>query len=205
MSQLGAHLWLAPLVVLALVAPLAALGAQVNVAPYLQIHGQTAPSLSPDGSRVAFSFDGTGVAQVWVEPLAGGERIQITDDTQRAGFKAWSPVDPNLIIFGRDYGGDENWQFWSTTPRGGTPDQLLEESGVQHNWGGYSFDGRLIAYASNVRNRQFFDVFTAYSKRATTVSTQTVAACALVGCDKGTRLVLQANGDNRPAAWSHDR
>jgi dipeptidyl aminopeptidase/acylaminoacyl peptidase len=187
--QVSSHLCLALFVLLTVFAPLAALGAQVNVAPYLQIHGQTAPSLSPDGSRVAFSFDGTGVAQVWVEALAGGERIQVTNDTQRAGFKAWSPVDPNLIIFGRDIGGDENWQFWSTTPRGGAPDELLDGPGVQNNWGGYSFDGRLIAYASNARNRQFFDVYTATS-RSSAITTS--------------RLALQADGDNRPVAWSHD-
>jgi dipeptidyl aminopeptidase/acylaminoacyl peptidase len=188
-SQVSAHLCLSLFALLTVLAPLTALGAQVNVAPYLQIHGQTAPSLSPDGSRVAFSFDGTGVAQVWVEPLSGGERLQITDDTQRAGFKAWSPVDPNLIIFGRDQGGDENWQFWSTTPRGGTPDALVDQPGVQNNWGGYSFDGRLIAYASNARNRQFFDVYTASSRPTATTSP---------------RLALRADGDNRPVAWSHD-
>jgi dipeptidyl aminopeptidase/acylaminoacyl peptidase len=188
---MSAHLFAAILIVFAALGPVAAFGAQVSVAPFLQIHGQTAPSLSPDGSNVAFSFDGMGVSQVWVEPLAGGERIQITPGPQRAGFKAWSPVDPNLIIFGRDEGGDENWQLLSTSPRGGTPGALIEDAGVQHNWGGYSFDGRLIAYASNARDRQFFDVYTTSSRSSAPPSS-------------GAHRVFQANGDNRPVAWSHD-
>jgi len=193
------HVCACSFALLVALAPLAALDAQVNVAPYLQIHGQTAPSISPDGKAVAFSFDGTGVSQVWVESLAGGPRVQITSDVQRAGFKAWSPVDPNLIIFGRDHGGDENWQFLWTTPRGGAPVELLVQPEVQHNWGGYSFDGRYIAYASNLRNRQFFDVYTAFPQMLMNVYT-----CPNVNCATGMLLVFQADGDNRPEAWSHD-
>ncbi|MBV8083136.1 MAG: S9 family peptidase [Candidatus Eremiobacteraeota bacterium] len=201
-----AHFTLFSLLTLMTLAPLAALGAQVNVAPYLQIHGQTGPSLSPDGKSVAFSFDGTGVSQVWVEPLAGGPRVQITDDMQRAGFKAWSPVDPNLIIFGRDHGGDENWQFLIATPRGGAPQTLVEQDGVQHNWGGYSLDGKLIAYASNARNREFFDVYTRSSSPVFVASIQAgpLAFCSTHGCSGGPHVVYQADGDNRPLAWSHD-
>jgi dipeptidyl aminopeptidase/acylaminoacyl peptidase len=66
---------------------------------------------------------------------------------------------------------------------------LLDEPGVQNNWGGYSFDGTQIAYASNVRNRQYFDVYTI----------PVVAAEGSAG-----HLVYQADGDNRPEAWSRD-
>ncbi len=166
--------------------PVYAAVAPADVAAYLQIKGQTGPSLSPDGSNVAFSFAKSGVSQVWVAPLAGGETTEITSGPERADFKAWSPVNPDLIIFGRDHGGDENWQFWSTAPNGGDLASLLDEDGIQHNFGGYSFDGRSIAFASNVRDKQYFDVYTMHATRAA-----------------APQLVFQQNGDSRPVAWSH--
>jgi len=166
--------------------PVYAAVAPADVAAYLQIKGQTGPSLSPDGSNVAFSFAKSGVSQVWVAPLAGGETTEITSGSERADFKAWSPVNPDLIIFGRDHGGDENWQFWSTAPNGGDLASLLDEDGIQHNFGGYSFDGRSIAFASNVRDKQYFDVYTMHATRAA-----------------APQLVFQQNGDSRPVAWSH--
>jgi dipeptidyl aminopeptidase/acylaminoacyl peptidase len=175
------------LVALVAALPVAAAVAPADVATYLQIKGQTGPSLSPDGSNVAFSFARSGVSQVWVAPLAGGEATEITSGPERADFKAWSPVNPNLILFGRDRGGDENWQFWSTAPNGGDLFSLLDEEGTQHNFGGYSFDGRSIAFASNKRDKQYFDVYTMDVRRATTP-----------------QLVFQQDGDNRPVTWSHN-
>jgi dipeptidyl aminopeptidase/acylaminoacyl peptidase len=172
-----------------LLVPVAALAAPVDVRPYLQIKGQSGPSLSPDGSSIAYSFAGSGVAEVWVAVLRGDAPRQITTGPERADFKAWSPNDDKLILFGRDRGGDENWGFWSITPTGERLRALLDEPGVQNNWGGYSFDGTQIAYASNVRNRQYFDVYTI----------PVVAAEGSAG-----HLVYQADGDNRPEAWSRD-
>jgi len=164
--------------------PIAALAAPVDVAPYLQIKGQSGPSLSPDGSRVAFSFAKSGVSQVWIAPLAGGEPIELTRGPERADFKAWSPTRADEILFGRDLGGDENWQIWMAQPGKASETAFIDEPGIRHLFGGYSFDGIKIAFASNSRNREFFDVYTAARK--------TMAR------------VMQGDGDNQPIAWSHD-
>ncbi|MBV8172475.1 MAG: S9 family peptidase, partial [Candidatus Eremiobacteraeota bacterium] len=83
-------------------------------------------------------------------------------------------------------GGDENWGIWSVDPAGERLHALLDQPGVQNNWGGFSFDGAQIAYASNARNKQFFDV---YTMRVDATDPH---------------LLYQADGDNRPVAWSHD-
>ncbi|HME80576.1 MAG TPA: S9 family peptidase [Candidatus Eremiobacteraceae bacterium] len=174
-------------VAMVLTLPVAAAVAPADVATYLQIKGQTGPSLSPDGSLVAFSFAGSGVSQVWMAPIAGGEPTEVTSGPERADFKAWSPVDPNLIIFGRDRGGDENWNLIATDPSGARLESLTADAGIQHNFGGFSFDGKRVAFASNERDREFFDVYT----------------LALAHGAQPSR-VLQQDSDNRPVAWSHD-
>jgi dipeptidyl aminopeptidase/acylaminoacyl peptidase len=164
--------------------PFAALAAPVDVAPYLQIKGQSGPSLSPDGTRVAFSFAKSGVSQVWVAPLAGGDPVELTRGPERADFKAWSPTRADEILFGRDQGGDENWQIWMAHPHDTSEAAFIDESGIRHLFGGYSFDGQKIAFASNSRNREFFDVYTATGKTIV--------------------RIMQGDGDNQPIAWSHD-
>lgn len=194
------------LLLLTIALPATAFAAPVEIAPYLQIKGQSGPSLSPDGTHVAYSFAKSGISQVWVSALSGGDAFEITTGSERAELQAWSPVDPNLIIFGRDTGGDENWEIWSINPHGDGLEALTYEPGVQHNFGGYSFDGTFIAFASNARNRQYFDVYTRLSRTLRTVSAQVgpVAACPIRNCAAGQQMVMQNDGDARPVAWSHD-
>ena len=149
---------------LLLALPLMALATPVDVAPYLQIKGQSGPSLSPDGKRVAFSFAKSGVSEVWVATLAGGDPVEITQGPERADFKAWSPTRADEILFGRDLGGDENWQIWMARPHETSEAAFIDEPGIRHLFGGYSFNGDKIAFASNSRNREFFDVYTAAGK-----------------------------------------
>jgi Tol biopolymer transport system component/DNA-binding winged helix-turn-helix (wHTH) protein len=49
------------------------------------------PSLSPDGERVAFNVIGAdGVVNVWVQPLDGGPRRQVTFDRESMSYPRWS-------------------------------------------------------------------------------------------------------------------
>jgi dipeptidyl aminopeptidase/acylaminoacyl peptidase len=173
---------------LLLALPLMALASPVDVTPYLQIKGQTGPSLSPDGTRVAFSFAKSGESQVWVAAIAGGDPTELTRGPERADFKAWSPTRADDILFGRDLGGDENWQIWMAHPHDNSEAAFIDEPGIRHLFGGYSFDGKKIAFASNSRNRQFFDVYTATGTPPL----------------ESARMVMQGDGDNQPIAWSHN-
>src|SRR5688572_31300126 len=48
------------------------------VARMARIGGSRSPSFSPDGRRIAFISDRSGVPQVWMVPSEGGEPRQVT-------------------------------------------------------------------------------------------------------------------------------
>src|SRR6185295_3665004 len=80
--------------------------------------------------------------------------------------------------------GDENSQLYWMAPDGSQIRALTNDPKVRHNFGGWSDDSKKISYASNKRNRDFFDVYVL-----------DVAA----GREE---LVYQQDGSNQPVAWS---
>lgn len=93
------------------------------------------PSLSPDGSMVAFLSSVEGTAQVFVKQLAGGEPVQITFGSEAAERPRWSPRN-DQIVFGRAGG------LWSAPPLGGAA-RLIVESGKNPN---FSPDGKRLVF-----------------------------------------------------------
>ena len=59
---------------------------------------QTDPTFSPDGKFIAYASDRTGNFDIWVQPLSGGDPVQVSkspaDDTQ----PAWSPDGTTLVF-----------------------------------------------------------------------------------------------------------
>lgn len=69
-----------------------------------------APTLSPDGTLMAFVSDRSGTDQIWVQGLPDGTPVQITDGSVPATAPSWSPVE-NAILFQRvtSEGSDGVW------------------------------------------------------------------------------------------------
>lgn len=54
------------------------------------------PSFSPDGKRLAFVSDLTGVPQIWVVPVQGGWPALVSAGDDPVGQVIWSPVSDYL-------------------------------------------------------------------------------------------------------------
>lgn len=150
---------------------------------YLNIRSSNAPSISPDGNRVAFLTNITGTPQLWMISASGGWPEQLTFYDDRVDFVSWSP-DGTGLIFGKAKGGDENSQIYWISPDGFEIKALTNDPSVRYNFGDWSHGGKQISYSSNKRNRNFFDVYV---------------------MDVATRreeLVYQQDGSNDPVAWS---
>jgi dipeptidyl aminopeptidase/acylaminoacyl peptidase len=127
-----------------------------DVTRFLNVRAAGAPSLSPDGARVAFRTAITGVPQLWVVDAGGGWPVQLTFG-EPVTFHAWSPAG-DWILYGTDRGGDEREGFYLIAPDGMTERELLAPSDAYRVFGGFSPDGARIAYATSERNGRDFDI-----------------------------------------------
>ena len=67
---------------------------------------QTDPALSPDGRFLAYSSDRNGNADIWVQPVGGGNPVQVTRSPAQDTQPAWSPDGGSLVFRSeRDGGG----------------------------------------------------------------------------------------------------
>src|SRR5579862_51276 len=97
------------------------------------------PSLSPDGSQLAWIAPQDGVLNVWVAPVTAGrdEGVDwaaaraVTNDTDR-GIRTfnWAHDDRHLLYL-QDTGGDENWRLYDVDLGTGQHRDLTPFSGVQ--------------------------------------------------------------------------
>jgi dipeptidyl aminopeptidase/acylaminoacyl peptidase len=129
-----------------------------SIERYLNIRSAGSPTFSTDGKRIAFLTNITGTSQIWMMDAAGGYPEQITSFQDNVGFVRWSPAG-NGLVFGKASGGDENTQFFWMSNDGAEIRQLTNDAKVRHNFGGWSEDGTRIYYASNKRDRNFFDIY----------------------------------------------
>lgn len=124
---------------------------------YLNARRCYGPSFSPDGSRVAFIADISGVPEAWAVPARGGWPEQLTFFGDRVGFVAFAPNRDELVA-GADVGGNENVELWLLDRHGASVRPLTHDRRAMHPFGGWSPDGRFIAFSTNERERAYLDV-----------------------------------------------
>ena len=127
-----------------------------DIARFLQVRRAEKPSLSPDGSRLAFKSPITGTPQLWAVGTAGGWPRQLTF-SESITFHEWSPAG-DRILYGTDRGGDEREGYYLLSADGSRERELLAPSGAYRVFGAFSRDGSRIAYATTERNGVDFDV-----------------------------------------------
>lgn len=166
-----------------------------TIQQYLNIKSAGSPTLSPDGKQMAYLTNTTGTSQVWLIDLPSGTPKQLTNYEDNVGFVRWLP-DNTGIIFGKARGGDENTQFFWMKTDGSNVRALTDEPKVRHNFVEVSKDGKKIYYASNKRNRTFFDVYSmelATDKEEMLYQYDGNINIAAVN-DAGTKFVLSRDG-----------
>jgi dipeptidyl aminopeptidase/acylaminoacyl peptidase len=135
---------------------------------YLNIRAAAAPSFSPDGRFLTFLTNITGVAQLWQLPIEGGWPAQLTFTNESVRQAHYSPLRHELI-YSMDAGGNERTQLYRLTGVGGATDHGLGDGWVMsdltrrpdaiHEFGGWSHDGRRIAFSANRDEPSRFDVY----------------------------------------------
>jgi dipeptidyl aminopeptidase/acylaminoacyl peptidase len=119
------------------------------------------PSVTADGEEVLFVSDQSGIPLPWTVPSRGGAPAPLWDDRERCGSVQASPIGARAIL-AVDVGGDEHWQLHlldRTAGGRGRRRALTADPSVIHAPGRWRPDGTGYVYASNARDRRFFDVY----------------------------------------------
>jgi Tol biopolymer transport system component len=103
------------------------------------------PAYSPDGRKIAFHSDRSGVLNIWVCDSEGQSPVQVTSLDRRTGTPRWSP-DGRRLLFDSIEAGD--WNIYVVDADGGPPRRLTPEPSGE-NSGTWSRDGRWIYFSSN--------------------------------------------------------
>jgi Tol biopolymer transport system component len=131
-----------------------AVGSQLNAAPVW----------SPDGTRIAFRTNRTGLIEFYQKSAAGGgseEAVMSTDVLRRAGLIStthypsdWSANGSLLFSVARTASGYDLALFQMA---GDSKPVMFIDSPANQMHGNFSFDGKLVAYSSNEAGR--FEVY----------------------------------------------
>lgn len=165
-------------------------------AQFLNMRAAGGATFHPTAARIAFITDISGVPQVWAIDTDGGWPDQLTFAAERVNFARYAPVGGHLV-FGMDSGGNEQQQLYLLSPDGGRVTDLTQRSDAFHYWGDWSADGQSLAFASNRRHPQFFDVYTHHLPTDETRCVYQADAYTMAGpfSPDGSKLVLtRVNG-----------
>ena len=130
---------------------------------YLNVRSAYGASFSPDGQRLSFLTDITGVGEVWSVPVdihaaQPAWPMQLTFRGERAAGASFSPNDDTLLLTA-DQGGSELTDLYMLSGDGSQLTALTADPGIIYTSANWSPDGARIAYSSNERDRRYFDVY----------------------------------------------
>ncbi len=158
---------------------------EVSLDRFLAPRRAYGPAFSPDGRRIFFIADLTGVPQAYAVGPGGGWPEQLTFTNDRIGLIRPSPRGDLLAIAG-DRDGDEREQIALLAPHGESLDPITHDLSAMHPFGAWSPDGTRLAFASNARSARDFDIVVHDVER------------------RVARILLEGEGAFRVEAWSPD-
>ena len=118
---------------------------------------EVCPSLSPDGSRVVYYWNGPGEPGLYVKPVDGPPRRLATGGAGQlnwCGYAKWSPAG-DLIAFLAN-GDADSKNIWVISPAGGRPRLLTSASGIGLAW---TPDGQSLAFVDRNSHGEPFSIF----------------------------------------------
>ena len=116
------------------------------------------PTFSPDGKRVAFVSDMTGVPQIWTVPVEGGWPTLLTSDNDPVGSVIWSPTS-DWLAYSLAPGGGMNTQVYVIKADGSGQKRLSRGGKETNRLFDWTHDGKRLETGSNTRNPSAIDAY----------------------------------------------
>jgi dipeptidyl aminopeptidase/acylaminoacyl peptidase len=158
-----------------------------KVHPYLEARTAAFQGWNPTKAEMLISTRFGNTPQLHLVKMPGGARQQLTFFSDRVLGGGFLPKDPNTILFARDIGGGEFFQFYRFDLRSGSVD-LVTDGKSRNTSARSSRDGKWIAYSSTRRNGKDTDIYLADPMQP-----------------QSTRMILQVEGGGwQPSDFSPD-
>ncbi|MDC0601664.1 S9 family peptidase [Aliiglaciecola sp.] len=129
----------------------------VDVSRFLLSRGASSGRVNSQGTHIAFSSNVTGISQLWIMAITGGQAKQLTFGNGITFFR-WHP-DGQQIIYGADNNGDEREAYYMIDIAGTSESLVKASSKAYRAFGAFHADGKRFSYASTERNGRDFDIY----------------------------------------------
>lgn len=129
-----------------------------TIKDFLEIKASYSPSLSPNGKKVVFLNNDSGIPQIYLLDLKTNKIEQLTNFDDYVSSVSFSPTQEQ-IIFEMSQGGNENDQLYMMNLPTKDVVNLTNTPHIKFDFGDWSRDGQQIAYSSTQRNGKDFDVW----------------------------------------------
>ncbi len=138
-------------------APAGRIVRQYTIEQFLATTALSGPSFSPDGSRVLFTSDGSGIPNAYTVPSEGGTITALSRSTTDSTYAvSFFPRD-DRILYTHDQGGNENNHLYVLGPKGDA--DLTPGAKLKAVFSGWSRDDASLYALTNERDPRFFDVY----------------------------------------------
>ncbi len=128
------------------------------VATMARVGRCASPSFSPDGDRLAFVSDLSGLPQVWTVAVAGGWPDRVTALDDQVSAVSWSP-NGAWLAFTLAPGGGLNEQIYVVRPDGTSLRRLTDGGKETNRLDGWTHDDAALMVASNRRDPAAMDAY----------------------------------------------
>ena len=163
--------------------------------------------ISPDGSRVLFSSNASGVFNLYEIPTTGGEPVALTASTTDAHFAVgYFPADGRML-YTADRGGDERNHLYVREVDGSTRDLTPCEK-CKAEFLDWAADDAGFFVMTNERDERFFDVYeitAAGYARSTLLQNASGDMPVAVSRDRRYVALSRTNSTNDSDILLHDR
>lgn len=129
-----------------------------TIEQFMDVKNIYSAGFSPDESKILLGSNETGIYNVFELDLASGEKKQLTSSSSESIFpSSYFPTD-DRVVYTSNKGGNEIDHLFVRDPSGAIID-LINDSTAKANFYGWSYDKKLMLYASNSRDERFFDLY----------------------------------------------
>jgi TolB protein len=143
------------------------------------------PSVSPDGTRLAFASNRSGNWDIFVMPVSGGPAVQVTTDSGDELHPSWSP-DGAKLVFSRLGAASGRWEMWVTEPGNNAVSHFIGY-GLFPSWSPVAATGaggtdKILFQLARQRGQRSFGVWTLDYKDGQTSNLTEIAASPTTAC-----------------------